>query len=322
MSKAELIQQIAAIDDESLIADGAAAIVGDLDPRLFNDNAVDHFGYSDIDDRSQQAKILVQVREGLANRRTEFEQAGYRWHDHSLVKIDQVLEAIDAVPVGNRIGPLLALLRGECRIAQAGDQVLPAVADKFDAAMAAAGVVNDAVQTRSFGALEQQIDAFEQARADLQAELEQVGHPAVKRHLETWVLGPVTAFATGPACTDARDIVANKTDSNFRTHWKAAKKRAETAFVAANSGNSGKKDKLSNHIEFEDDLGPALDKMEKAKRKGKDYATHQADAIRIGTEYLKKLNRLPEDFRRQTPDFFHPLQKTLAGIVASVQSYG
>lgn len=319
MSKADLIQQIAGVADGSLVAERGAEVAGDLDPRLFLDDALNYFDYDGGDDRSEQAKFLIGLRDQLARRRNEFEQAGYRWHDHSLVMIDKILRAIDALLLGNRVGPLCTLLRGEGRVAHVDDKVLPAVADKFDAGMTAAGVINDAIQTRKYGSLQQQLDALDQRRTELAVEVAKVGHPAVKRHLETWVLRPVVSFTTGPACTEAREILANMTGGRFRESWKAAKKRAETTFAAANSGS---KDKLSNHIKFESDFGATLDKLEKAKQKGKDHAQFQAQAIQIGTEYLKELNRLPEQLRQQTPDFFHPLQRTLAGIVASLQANG
>jgi hypothetical protein len=320
MSKEDLIKQIAALDGDTAVAELAEELEGKLDPTLFLDDALTYFKYGGKDERNAQADFLIEIRDNLVPRKGEIEDAGYNWSKFSLVKIDKLLNQIDGLLGVNQVATLRKLMSGDCKGACADTSLLPSISDQFAAVMKDAAAIQEANTSRNFAGLEGKLQSFDQQRRKLSDLLASVDHVALRDHLKSWLLEPATRFASGPAHGFASDVIANKTSAGFHKKWKEVKNRAEKQFEQA-SKNRGKKQKLSDIVAFESGLGDALDKMEEAKKKGKDFSGHKASAIQVATNYLRALDRIENDWRDSQPDFYTPLHQALGGLLASLQSY-
>ena len=321
----EFVEQVAELEGSERLAEGVKKGVGaleqeSLDPTLFQDDALAWFQYGGSEERNEQVDFLTDIRNQLATRYTDIEGLGHSVSSLSIVGIDKLLKLLDGLLQIREVGKIRQALTGPCQKLCRPDSLLPEISRKFGDTMDAAQQIADAVTSRNFGGMRDRLDLFDSRRNALQTDIGNVNHPLLRQHLTQWMLVPPNRFAGGSVYEDARSAADRQVTGDFRNHWEQAKKAAEKQFETLTKAR-GKKMKLDAVIKFDKGFGPAVKKLEAAKKKGNDLEPSRAEALAAATAYLKAVENLPDKLKNATPDFVTPLHKTLIGLIASIQDF-
>lgn len=320
----EYVEQIAELAKSEKLGDEVAKGVEELEaieafaPTLFKDDALVYFLYDGEDIRNRQVDFLNEIRSQLEPRYDEATELGYVTTQLSMVAIDGILKKLDLLLGINRIGEIRKLIVGSFKEFYLPPTIFAAVDNWYSQSMDKAGEIGDAVLQSKLAGIDVKLIDFDNFRESLRKEIEKINHLRLRDHLKTWMLEPVNKFAGSSAFIEARNAAASKISTGFHAAWSNAKSVAEKRFEEATRA-TGKKLSLSVAIKFDGGLGPVLEDLEKKYTKGVDVRETRDKAVRIGTDYLKALEQLPDKLKKTNPDFYGPLRSSLMGIVASIQ---